>query len=60
MSTLFQLRALSCALEKRIEVVQPEGRSIVFGEEFKGRAVVITFHRHAYNLGEHYNSTVVA
>uniref|UniRef100_A0A915BGL0 OTU domain-containing protein n=1 Tax=Parascaris univalens TaxID=6257 RepID=A0A915BGL0_PARUN len=55
-----ELRALSSSLERRIEVIQPEGRCAVFGEEFiTKKPITITFHRHAYNLGEHYNSTDV-
>ncbi|VDM33866.1 unnamed protein product [Toxocara canis] len=58
---LIQLRALSSVLERSIEVIQPEGRCAVFGEEFASRKpITITFHRYAYNLGEHYNSTDVA
>ncbi|CAG9533808.1 unnamed protein product [Cercopithifilaria johnstoni] len=54
-----ELRATACALERRIEVIQPGGRVLPFGEEYSGRKpLVITFHRFAYNLGEHYNSTV--
>ncbi|KHN74620.1 OTU domain-containing protein 6B [Toxocara canis] len=56
-----ELRALSSVLERSIEVIQPEGRCAVFGEEFASRKpITITFHRYAYNLGEHYNSTDVA
>uniref|UniRef100_A0A0R3RTE9 OTU domain-containing protein n=1 Tax=Elaeophora elaphi TaxID=1147741 RepID=A0A0R3RTE9_9BILA len=54
-----ELRATACALERRIEVIQPGGRVLSFGEEYiDERPLVITFHRFAYNLGEHYNSTV--
>lgn len=57
--SLLQLRATACALERRIEVIQPGGRVLSFGQEYSNRnPLVITFHRFAYNLGEHYNSTV--
>ncbi|MFH4975890.1 hypothetical protein AB6A40_002599 [Gnathostoma spinigerum] len=53
-----ELKAISCALEKRIEVVQPGNRITVFGEEYsETKPLIITYHRFAYNLGEHYNST---
>ena len=33
--------------------------SVLIGEEFSGsgKALVITYHRHYFGLGEHYNST---
>ncbi|VDN88943.1 unnamed protein product, partial [Brugia pahangi] len=53
------IRATACALERRIEVIQPGGRVLLFGEEYSDRKpLIITFHRFAYNLGEHYNSTI--
>ena len=55
----WQLRALSQVLRRRIEVVQAEGRVIVVGEEFIDPSlepIVLTYHRHMYGLGEHYNS----
>jgi len=56
-----ELRALSQVLQRCIEVVQAEGRPIVVGEEFiisssKEPAILLTYHRHMYGLGEHYNS----
>ncbi|VDM93817.1 unnamed protein product [Onchocerca ochengi] len=54
-----ELRAIACALERSIEVIQPGGCVLPFGEEYNDRkSLIITFHRFAYNLGEHYNSTV--
>uniref|UniRef100_A0A0N5A9B6 OTU domain-containing protein n=1 Tax=Syphacia muris TaxID=451379 RepID=A0A0N5A9B6_9BILA len=54
-----ELRALSNVLERKIEVLQPEGRATIFGEQYsEKKPLVITYHRHAYSLGEHYNSTV--
>uniref|UniRef100_A0A915Q6W8 OTU domain-containing protein n=1 Tax=Setaria digitata TaxID=48799 RepID=A0A915Q6W8_9BILA len=54
-----ELRAIACALERRIEVIQPGGRVLHFGEEYDDKKpLIITFHQFAYNLGEHYNSTV--
>jgi len=64
-----ELRALSQALKLPIEVVQADGPSMVVGEEFKmlngasdddggdgEKRLVLTYHRHAYGLGEHYNA----
>jgi OTU domain-containing protein 6 len=56
-----EIRAISCSCSKRIEVIQPNGQVIVFGEDLKSNdPIVLTYHRHAYALGEHYNSTVSA
>jgi OTU domain-containing protein 6 len=53
-----ELRALTQSLRLPIEVIQAEGRPVLIGEEFGGNApLVITYHRHYYGLGEHYNST---
>jgi len=55
----WQLRALSQVLRRGIEVVQAEGRVIVIGEEFINSSlepIILTYHRHMYGLGEHYNS----
>ncbi len=54
-----QLRALSQVLRRPFEVVQAEGRPVVIGEEFldsSSTPVLLTYHRHMYGLGEHYNS----
>lgn len=53
------MRALSQVLRRPFEVVQAEGRPVVIGEEFldsSTSAVLLTYHRHMYGLGEHYNS----
>ncbi len=52
-----ELRALARLLRRRIEVVQAEGPAVILGEEFDQDAFVLTYHRHMYGLGEHYNST---
>lgn len=54
-----ELRALSQVLRRPFEVVQAEGRPVVIGEEFMDSSctpVLLTYHRHMYGLGEHYNS----
>lgn len=54
-----ELKALSSILKVPIEVLQAEGPPTVQGaEEFSGPSLLITYHRHMYSLGEHYNSSV--
>jgi len=55
-----ELRALSKALKRPIEVIQADGPRMVIGEdEFASdRNLILTYHRHAYGLGEHYNAAV--
>jgi len=54
-----ELKALSNVLKTPIEVIQAEGPSIVIGDEYGSgdkRRLTLTYHRHAFGLGEHYNS----
>jgi len=54
-----ELRALSQGLGRAIEVLQSEGRPVLIGEEFLAGGkptVTLTYHRHMFGLGEHYNS----
>jgi len=51
-----ELQALATVLKRPIEVIQAEGPAMVVGEQFQQKALVLTYHRHAYGLGEHYNS----
>jgi OTU domain-containing protein 6 len=56
-----ELKALTQSLRQPIEVIQAEGRPVLIGEEFAGNksgsGLVVTYHRHYFGLGEHYNST---
>ncbi|KAL3090932.1 hypothetical protein niasHS_007307 [Heterodera schachtii] len=52
-----ELRALSCVLRCPIEVLHADGATIKFGEVFSGHPLIVTYHKFAYTLGEHYNST---
>ena len=53
-----EIRALANVLKIPVEVIQAEGPPIVVGEEFKSQErLVVTYHRHMYGLGEHYNAT---
>lgn len=53
-----ELRALSNILMCPIKVIQASGPPTLQGENFKAPELVLTYHRHLYRLGEHYNSTV--
>ncbi|XP_043192699.1 deubiquitinase OTUD6B-like isoform X3 [Amphibalanus amphitrite] len=55
-----EVAALSAALDRTIEVVQAEGAPVVLGDGRPGNTLLITYHRHMYGLGEHYNSTRAA
>lgn len=53
-----EIRALSNYLKCPINVIQATGpECIEQGAEFEGSPLIITYHRHMYKLGEHYNST---
>ncbi|XP_004597282.3 deubiquitinase OTUD6B [Ochotona princeps] len=51
-----ELRALSHILQTPIEIIQADSLPIVVGEEYKKNPLVLVYMRHAYGLGEHYNS----
>ncbi|NP_001086171.1 deubiquitinase OTUD6B [Xenopus laevis] len=51
-----ELRALSHILKTPIEVIQAESLPIVIGEEYSNKPITLVYMRHAYGLGEHYNS----
>ncbi|XP_001353156.3 deubiquitinase OTUD6B [Drosophila pseudoobscura] len=54
-----ELKAISSLLKVPIEVIQAEGAPTLLGqEEFGGAPLVLCYHRHIYQLGAHYNSTV--
>ncbi|CAG9767537.1 unnamed protein product [Ceutorhynchus assimilis] len=54
-----ELKALSNILECPIKVIQATGPPTVQGESFnKNSELTLTYHRHLYRLGEHYNSTL--
>lgn len=53
-----EIQALSNSLKVIIEVLQSSGTPAISGSEFKGRPhLIVTYHRHFFGLGEHYNST---
>ncbi|XP_011868676.1 PREDICTED: OTU domain-containing protein 6B isoform X2 [Vollenhovia emeryi] len=52
-----ELQVLSRVLKCPIEVIQATGAPYVIGDEYSnGRKVILTYHRHMYELGAHYNS----
>ncbi|GLH04641.1 OTU domain-containing protein 6B [Gryllus bimaculatus] len=52
-----ELQALARVLKRRIQVIQAEGPFVTVGEEFPAdKQLMLTYHRHMYGLGEHYNS----
>lgn len=53
-----ELKALSNILSCPIKVIQATGPPTVQGETFQGPELILTYHRHLYRLGEHYNSTM--
>lgn len=51
-----EINALSNSLKVQIEVLQASGSPTISGSEFKPH-LTVTYHRHFFGLGEHYNST---
>ncbi|XP_077447367.1 deubiquitinase OTUD6B isoform X1 [Stigmatopora argus] len=51
-----ELQALSKVLQLPIEVLQADSPTIIIGEEQGGEVITLIYMRHAYGLGEHYNS----
>ena len=45
-------------LSSLMQVLQAEGAPMTVGEHFSASKLILTYHRHAYGLGEHYNSVV--
>ncbi|KAJ4462055.1 putative cysteine proteinase [Paratrimastix pyriformis] len=52
-----ELMALASALRVRVEAYTADGAPLVFGEEFP-TILRVSFHKHRYALGAHYNSVV--
>nr|ADO28104.1 otu domain-containing protein 6b [Ictalurus furcatus] len=51
-----ELRALTHVLKLPIEVIQAETPAVIIGEEYDKPPITLAYMRHAYGLGEHYNS----
>jgi OTU domain-containing protein 6 len=52
-----ELRAVADLFAVQVEVVQGEGGELVIGDHKDGGRLVLTYHRHMFGTGEHYNST---
>ena len=57
-----EITALAHACRRCITVYSVDAPSVVVGEEYEaeGPALVLSYHKHAYGLGEHYNALVPA
>jgi len=53
-----EIQALSSALGQPIEIFQADSPILKIGEDLDGKTIRISYHKHAYGLGEHYNSVV--
>jgi len=51
-----ELQALVKSLKKPIHIYSAESPKIIMGEEFTNDPLYITYHKHEFTLGEHYNS----
>lgn len=51
-----ELQALTQVLRLPIEVIQAESPTIKIGEEYDSEPITLVYMRHAYGLGEHYNT----
>jgi OTU domain-containing protein 6 len=51
-----ELRALAAALQRQLWVYDAAAPVVKMGDEFTGEPLKLTFHRHYYSLGDHYNS----
>ncbi|XP_030003906.1 deubiquitinase OTUD6B [Sphaeramia orbicularis] len=51
-----ELRALTHVLHLPIAVIQADSPTIKIGEEYDSEPITLLYMRHAYGLGEHYNS----
>jgi len=57
-----ELKALSHSLKLPITIYNAYSQDIIIGEEFfndkKSNSIHLSYHRHAFTLGEHYNSVI--
>jgi len=54
-----ELRALASALKKQLWIYDAQAPVVKMGDEFDGPPLKLTFHRHYYSLGDHYNSVTI-
>ncbi|KAI8905766.1 hypothetical protein DFJ77DRAFT_478889 [Powellomyces hirtus] len=55
-----ELQAIARALKRPIHIVQAGSPTLTVGEEFTSEPLYVSYHRHAYGLGAHYNSLLPA
>lgn len=55
-----ELRALATALKRPVVVYSADAAPMKMGEEEDGDDILVSYHRHYYALGEHYNSVTKA
>ncbi|XP_012554257.1 deubiquitinase OTUD6B isoform X2 [Hydra vulgaris] len=53
-----ELRAISQIYKQPIEILQASNPPLMIGEEFDKQPIRLSYHRHQYGLGEHYNAVV--
>jgi OTU domain-containing protein 6 len=54
-----ELRAISESLSRQIHIIQMGSEILKIGENFPDSSpIMLSYHRHAYGLGEHYNSLI--
>ncbi|XP_065674687.1 deubiquitinase OTUD6B isoform X3 [Hydra vulgaris] len=53
-----ELRAISQIYKQPIEILQASNPPLMIGEEYDKQPIRISYHRHQYGLGEHYNAVV--
>ncbi|KAK5646058.1 hypothetical protein RI129_004522 [Pyrocoelia pectoralis] len=53
-----ELTALSKVLKCPIKVIQASGPITIQDDKYEGSPLILTYHKHLYRLGEHYNSTI--
>ncbi|XP_054619469.1 deubiquitinase OTUD6B [Dunckerocampus dactyliophorus] len=51
-----ELQAMTKVLQLPIDIIQADSPTIKIGEDIGGDAITLVYMRHAYGLGEHYNS----
>jgi len=54
-----ELQALASVLKSPIEVLQADGPPIEIGDKTLSAPFILSYHRHAFHLGEHYNSLIL-
>jgi len=57
-----EIRALACALNKKILIYDAQAPVLTISsnsnDDNKDGIIILTYHRHYFSLGEHYNSVV--